>query len=106
MASQGTVERAVRAELRALGSAQVAPGLAAAAINLAQHQDAADSPAAAATAARELRWLMKELRRLTPPIALPDDAVVQISDQRAKRRAEQRAAADQPRRHGRRQPPG
>jgi hypothetical protein len=86
MATQGVVERAVRKEIRDLAAATVAPGLAAMAINLAKHQDAADAPAAAAVAARDLRRILQDLRRLAPGVAVPGDVVDEITQQRELRR--------------------
>jgi hypothetical protein len=61
--TQGTVEKAVRAELRALHCSVTADGSAAMAVSLAQHMDSTPGAVAAAAAATQLRLLMDDLRR-------------------------------------------
>ncbi|MFI2911125.1 hypothetical protein ACG2OD_23200 [Streptomyces sp. PDY-4] len=89
----GAVTDAINAEIQQLGVEPVCPGLAELATSLAQSVDEADAPTAKAVAARELRAVMADLRRLAP-VAAKGDAVDDIATQREKRReaARQHAA--------------
>lgn len=89
----GAVTDGVNAEIHQLGVESVSPGLSELATSLAQSVDEADAPTARAVAARELRAVMADLRRLAP-VAAKGDAVDDIAEQRAKRRAAARAAGD------------
>ncbi|GGZ28495.1 hypothetical protein GCM10010387_22450 [Streptomyces inusitatus] len=77
---------AIRAEIQQLNVSPVAPGLAAVAEALAEALDEAEAPAAKAVCARELSALMVRLRGLAP-VESKGDAVDDIAEQRAKRRA-------------------
>ncbi|TQL21959.1 hypothetical protein [Streptomyces sp. SLBN-134] len=89
----GAVTDAINAEIEQLGVEPVSPGLAELATSLATSVDDADAPTARAVAARELRAVMADLRRLAP-VAAKGDAVDDIATQREKRReaARQHAA--------------
>ncbi|MFF9714814.1 hypothetical protein ACF1DW_04350 [Streptomyces sp. NPDC014603] len=89
----GAVTDAINAEIEQLGVEPVSPGLAELASSLAQSVDDAEAPTARAVAARELRAVMADLRRLAP-VAAKGDAVDDIATQREKRReaARQHAA--------------
>ncbi|MFF5445482.1 hypothetical protein [Streptomyces sp. NPDC012888] len=80
-------EAATRAEIAELGVAQIAPGLAALAITLAQHLDDAEAPTSAAVVARELRSTLDKLRAVAPGKAEGDEL-----DDLAARRAQRRGA--------------
>ncbi|MFF2650379.1 hypothetical protein [Streptomyces sp. NPDC058045] len=84
----GEVSDAVRAEISALGVEPTAPGLAAAAVTLAEHLDAARGPTGAANVARELRMVVGELRDLAP-MTQEGDA---LDDLTARREARRRGA--------------
>jgi hypothetical protein len=62
MTSYGPVEKATRAELRALHLSVQASGAAAAVVAVAKRLDAATGAASAAAAARELRLALAALR--------------------------------------------
>jgi hypothetical protein len=81
-----TVE-AIRMELRQLGAEATAPGMAAVAVELATAFDEAEGSSAKAQVARELGAVMARLRALPPAAGAPGDAVNEIAEQRAKRRA-------------------
>ncbi|MEU2062894.1 hypothetical protein [Streptomyces sp. NPDC013455] len=83
----GAVADAINAEIEQLGVEPVSPGLAELATSLARSVDEADAPTAKAVAARELRAVMADLRRLAP-VASKGDAVDDIAAHREKRRAE------------------
>jgi hypothetical protein len=82
----------VAAELEDLHAAETSPGMAAVARDLARAMDGTDAPTAKAVAARELRSIMGDLRRLAP-VETKGDAVDDIAEQRAKRRAAAREQA-------------
>ncbi|MFE2041665.1 hypothetical protein ACFXAZ_12175 [Streptomyces sp. NPDC059477] len=82
----GAVTDAVNAEIGQLGVEPVSPGLAELAVSLARAIDETDAATARAAAARELRAVMADLRRLAP-VETKGDAVDDIAEQRAKRRA-------------------
>ncbi|MDX2892492.1 hypothetical protein PV439_14160 [Streptomyces scabiei] len=88
----GAVSDAVNAEIEQLGVEPVSPGLAELASSLAQSVDESDAPTAKAVAARELRAVMSDLRKLAP-VQSKGDAVDDIAEQRAKRRAAAREQA-------------
>jgi hypothetical protein len=81
----------ITAELEDLHADETAPGMAAVALDLAQAIDGTDAPTAKAVAARELRSIMADLRKLAP-VGEKGDTVDDIAEQRKKRRA---AAAEQ-----------
>ena len=85
----------IDAELADLHAAETSPGMAAVALDLARAMDATDAPTAKAVAARELRSIMSDLRKLAP-VGEIGDTVDDIAEQRAKRRAaaRERAAGD------------
>ncbi|MEU1008190.1 hypothetical protein [Streptomyces sp. NPDC005890] len=83
----GTVTDAINAEIEQLGVEPVSPGLAELATSLARSVDEADAPTARAVAARELRAVMADLRKLAP-VQSKGDAVDDIAAHREKRRAE------------------
>lgn len=88
----GAVKDAIEGEINGLRAGDNAPGLAELALSLAESVDTADGPAAKAAAARELRAVMTDLRRLAP-VETKGDAVNDIAEQRAKRRAAAREHA-------------
>jgi hypothetical protein len=69
--------------------------MAAVALDLAKAIDGVDAPTAKAVAARELRSIMADLRKLAP-VGEKGDTVDDIAEQREKRRAaaRERAAGD------------
>ncbi|MDX3069877.1 hypothetical protein PV518_48520 [Streptomyces sp. ND04-05B] len=79
-------------ELEDLHADETSPGMAAVALDLAQAMAASDAPTAKAVAARELRSIMADLRKLAP-VGEEEDAVNDIARQREKRRADARKAA-------------
>jgi hypothetical protein len=81
---------AVRAELDQLNVSATAPGLAALALQLAEAVDTTDAATSMAQAARELRAVLADLRKLAP-VGEEGDAVNDIARQREKRRSEARA---------------
>ncbi|MFF9898491.1 hypothetical protein [Streptomyces longispororuber] len=85
----------IAAELGDLHADQTSPGMAAVCRDLARAIDGTDAPTAKAVAARELRSIMADLRKLAP-VGEKGDAVDDIAQQRAKRRADarERAAGD------------
>ncbi|RSN64059.1 hypothetical protein DMH12_04470 [Streptomyces sp. WAC 04229] len=84
----------IDAELDDLHADETSPGMAAVARDLAQAIAGTDAPTAKAVAARELRSIMADLRRLAP-VETKGDTVDDIAEQRAKRRAAaQRQASD------------
>jgi hypothetical protein len=83
----------IAAELDDLHAEETSPGMAAVARDLAKAIDEADAPTAKAVAARELRSIMADLRKLAP-VGEEEDAVNDIARQREKRRADARRAAD------------
>ncbi|MFJ6566436.1 hypothetical protein ACIQNU_03390 [Streptomyces sp. NPDC091292] len=85
------VAEQIASELDDLHAGETSPGMAAVALDLAKAIDSVDAPTAKAVAARELRSIMTDLRRLAP-VELKGDAVDDIAEQRKKRRD---AARDQ-----------
>jgi len=79
-------------ELEDLHADDTAPGMAAVALDLARAIDGTDAPTAKAVAARELRSIMADMRRLAP-VGEKGDAVDDIAEQREKRRAAAREQA-------------
>ncbi|MGQ5580901.1 hypothetical protein [Streptomyces sp. ECR3.8] len=88
----GAVTDAINAEIEQLAVESVSPGLAELATSLARSVDEAEAPTAKAVAARELRAVMADLRRLAP-VASKGDGVDDIAAQKEKRRAAARKAA-------------
>jgi len=86
----GAVTDAINAEIEQLRVEELSPGMAELATSLARSVDEADAPTAKAVAARELRAVMADLRKLAP-VGEEGDAVDDIARQREKRRAEARA---------------
>ena len=86
------VAEEIIAELEQLHAAETSPGMAAVALDLAKAIDATEVPGAKARAAHELRSIMADLRRLAP-VESKGDAVDDIAEQRAKRRAAAREQA-------------
>jgi hypothetical protein len=85
----------VRAELDILAVTSTSPGLAAAAVKLAEAMDAlqpGDAPTAQAVLADKLHALLVRLRALAP-VQEEGDSVDDIARQREKRRAEARERA-------------
>ena len=81
---QGTVERAVRAELRRLGSSVQSDGLAALAVSLARQIDTSRGAVAAAAAAAQLRLILADVAKTATP---GTDAIDELNARRASRRA-------------------
>lgn len=81
-----STEDATRAEIAALGVAEVAPGLVATALALATALDVAEAPTSAAVVARELRATLLELRKVAPA-EVEGDALDELSRRREERRA-------------------
>ncbi|MFM9681111.1 hypothetical protein [Streptomyces brasiliscabiei] len=79
-------------ELSGLHAEQTSPGMAAVALDLAKSIEITNVPGAKAQAARELRSIMADLRKLAP-VESKGDAVDDIAAQRAKRRAAAREQA-------------
>jgi hypothetical protein len=86
----GAVTDAINAEIEQLRVEDLSPGMAELATSLARSVDEAEAPTAKAVAARELRAVMADLRKLAP-VGEEGDAVDDIARQREKRRAEARA---------------
>jgi len=86
----GAVTDKITQELEQLCVAETAPGLAQLAIALAQSIDEPGGPTGKANAARELRQVMADLRKLAP-VAEEGDSVDDIARNRAERRARLRA---------------
>ncbi|MFF4347540.1 hypothetical protein [Streptomyces sp. NPDC001530] len=82
----------IAAELDDLHADETSPGMAAVALDLAKAIDGSDAPTAKAVAARELRSIMSDLRKLAP-VGEKGDAVDDIAEQREKRRAAAREQA-------------
>ena len=80
-------------EITRLAVADVAPGLVALALKLATAVDTSEAASSMAQAARELRAVLADLRKLAP-VAEEGDAVNDIARQREKRRSEARASGD------------
>jgi hypothetical protein len=85
---QGTVEKAVRTELRRLGCSVQSDGSAALAVSLARQIDSARGAVAAAAAAGQLRQLLIDLRRHAAEARPERDAIDELrADELAARRA-------------------
>ncbi|MFJ9020794.1 hypothetical protein ACIRPU_12540 [Streptomyces sp. NPDC102259] len=82
----------ITAELEDLHADETSPGMAAVALALAKAIDGTDVPTAQAAVADKLRSIMADLRRLAP-VQVKGDAVDDIAEQRAKRRAAAREQA-------------
>lgn len=87
-----SVADAIATELDDLHAEETSPGMAAVALDLAKAIDGTDVPGAKAAAAHQLRSIMSDLRRLAPA-EVKGDAVDDIAEQRAKRRAAAREQA-------------
>jgi len=81
------VVKEIREEIDQLRVSDIAPGMAAVAIALAESIDGTNAATSIAQAARELRAVMADLRRLAP-VDGEGDAVDDITNGRAARRAE------------------
>ena len=79
--TQGSVERAVRAELRVLGVSVQSRGTAALAVALARHIDRVPDAAAAA----QLRLILADVVRSAEPVR--KDAIDELNARRAVRRS-------------------
>ncbi|MFF0080228.1 hypothetical protein ACFYR1_11080 [Streptomyces canus] len=88
----GAVTDKITEEIDNLGVDEIAPGLAQVAVALAESIDEPGGPTGKANAARELRAVMNDLRKLAP-VEVKGDAVDDIAEQRAKRRAAAREQA-------------
>lgn len=86
------VVKQIRDEIDQLKVTATAPGLAAVALALAESIDGTTAATSIAQAARELRAVMADLRKLAP-VDAEGDAVDDISRQREKRRAEARSTS-------------
>jgi hypothetical protein len=86
----GAVTDAINAEIDQLRVTDLSPGMAELATSLARSVDEADAPTAKAVAARELRAVMADLRKLAP-VGEEGDAVDDIARQRERRRADAQA---------------
>ncbi|WP_435215896.1 hypothetical protein [Streptomyces sp. bgisy034] len=82
----------VTAELEDLHAHETSPGMAAVALDLAKAIAGTDAPTAKAVVADKLRSIMADLRKLAP-VESKGDAVDDIAEQRAKRRAAARKQA-------------
>ena len=83
---QGSVEKAVRSELRSLGVSVQQDGSAALAVSLARQIDTARGAVAAAAAAGQLRALLIDLRKLAAE--QPErDVIDDLNARRARRTA-------------------
>jgi hypothetical protein len=82
----------IAAELDDLHAGETSPGMAAVALALAEAMDETDAPTAKAVLADKLRPIMADLRKLAP-VESKGDAVDDIAEQRAKRRAAARQQA-------------
>lgn len=89
----GRVAEEITAEVDQLSVSDKAPGLAALALSLAESVDAATAPAAKAQAAKELRGVLADLRKLAP-VGQKGDAVDAVGRKREERRAKLRAAQE------------
>jgi hypothetical protein len=83
----GRVERAVRAELRALKCSVQSDGKAALAVALAAQIDSARGAVAAAAAAAQLRLLLDDLRAAAKEARSERDVIDDLNARRAKRAA-------------------
>jgi hypothetical protein len=86
----GSVTDAITREIEQLRVEDLSPGMAELATSLARSVDEADAPTAKAVAARELRAVMADLRKLAP-VGEEGDAVDEILSDRAERKARLRA---------------
>ncbi|WP_406143748.1 hypothetical protein [Streptomyces anulatus] len=80
-----SVADAVTTEIASLGVGDISPGLAQLALALASSVDNPGNATAQANAARELRAVMEDLRKLAPA-AVEDDRVIRLSRRREARR--------------------
>ncbi len=82
----GPVEAATATEIDHLGVLDIAPGLAALALNLASHLDGSESaPATAAAVGRELRATLDKLRAVAPG-KVEGDGLDELTTRRNQRR--------------------
>lgn len=81
-----TVAEAITAELEQLRVVDTAPGLAQLAVKLAESVDDPGNATAQANAARELRAVMDDLRKLAP-VAVENDRLDDLTRKREARRA-------------------
>ncbi|MDH6435600.1 hypothetical protein M2158_004077 [Streptomyces sp. SAI-144] len=87
----GLVDK-IESELEELHADETSPGMAAVALDLAKAIVDTDAPTAKALVADKLRSIMADLRKLAP-VESKGDAVDDIAEQRAKRRAAAREQA-------------
>lgn len=83
----GSVERAVRAELRRIGCSVQSEGLAALAVSLAKQIDTSRGAVAAAAAAGQLRVILADLRADAASRVPQKDVIDEIGSRRAARAA-------------------
>lgn len=81
-----TVAESIAAELEQLRVIDMAPGLAQLAVKLAESVDVPGNATAQANAARELRAVMEDLRKLAP-VAAENDRLDDLTRKREARRA-------------------
>ncbi|MER5892287.1 hypothetical protein [Streptomyces sp. NPDC001876] len=81
-----TVAEAITAELDQLAIVKLAPGLAQLAVKLAESIDDSSNATGQANAARELRAVMEDLRKLSP-VAAENDRLDDLVRKREARRA-------------------
>ena len=86
----GAVTDKITEEVASLRVDEIAPGLAQVAVSLAESIDEGGGATAKANAARELRAVMNDLRKLAP-VESKGDGVDGIAGNRADRRARLRA---------------
>lgn len=82
----------IATELDDLHANQTSPGMAAVALDLAHAIDGSEAPTAKAVAARELRSIMSDLRKLAP-VETKGDVVDDVGRKREERRAKLREQA-------------
>ncbi|MFJ8555301.1 hypothetical protein [Streptomyces sp. NPDC093676] len=86
----GAVADKITEEIDSLRVAEIAPGLAQLAVSLAESIDEPGGPTGKSNAARELRQVMTDLRKLAP-VAQEGDGVDGIAGNRAERKARLRS---------------
>ena len=86
-----SVSDSIAEEIAKLQVGEIAPGLAALAVSLARSVDVPGNPTAQANAARELRAVMEDLRKLAP-VAAETDRVDELAKKREDGRIRARRA--------------
>ncbi|MFF8953877.1 hypothetical protein ACF09I_34525 [Streptomyces sp. NPDC014940] len=87
----GEVAEAITEEIDKLSVGEIAPGLAALAVSLARSVDVPGNATAQSNAARELRAVMEDLRKLAP-VAAETDRVDELAKKRQDGRIRARRA--------------